>query len=69
MKAARPERSVPMPKTKYVLLLPLTYNDGTRVPKEVRDQIEEELFVRFGGFSLRRVRQGSLPDDGWAEIS
>src|SRR5437773_45349 len=34
---------------KAVLLIPLTYNDGTRVPQEVRDEIDDALFILSGG--------------------
>ncbi len=39
-----------MARMKYVMLLPLTYNDSSTVPKEVRDQIEDEIYLFSGGF-------------------
>ena len=37
-----------MAKVKYILLLPLTYNDKSKVPKDVKDQILDELLVLAG---------------------
>jgi hypothetical protein len=48
-----------MAKVKYVLLLPLTYNDGSRVPKKVRDQIEEEIYLLAGGFRYGAAGKGA----------
>ena len=39
-----------MRRVKYVLLLPLTYNDGSRVPKKVRQQIEHAIYLLANGF-------------------
>ena len=39
-----------MRRVKYVLLLPLTYNDGSRVPKKVRQQIEDAIYLLANGF-------------------
>lgn len=48
-----------MAKVKYVLLLPLTYNDGTAVPKKVRDQIQDEIYVLAGGYHYGAVGEGA----------
>jgi hypothetical protein len=47
------------PKIRYVLLIPLTYNDGRAVPKTVLDQIYEEIFVLAGGYSIAGTVQGA----------
>ena len=48
-----------MAKVKYVMLLPLTYNDKSKVPKEVRDQIEDEIFLLAGGFRYGAAGRGA----------
>lgn len=48
-----------MAKAKYVLLLPLTYNDGSRVSKEVRNQIEEEIYLLAGGYRFGATGKGA----------
>ncbi len=37
---------------KATLLIPLTFNDGTAVPKEVLDAIEEEIYLAFNGWTV-----------------
>src|SRR5438034_11427545 len=44
---------------KAILLIPLTYNDGSRVPQEGLDQIYEALFVRSGGDTSAGTVQGA----------
>src|SRR5438045_2777716 len=48
-----------MAKVKYVLLLPLTYNDGSEIPKGVHDQIEEEIFLFAGGYRYGGTGKGA----------
>jgi hypothetical protein len=48
-----------MAKVKYVMLLPLTYNDKSEVPKEVRDQIEDEIFLLAGGYRFGAIGPGA----------
>ena len=48
-----------MAKVKYVLLLPLTYNDGTSVPKNIRDQILDEIFLLAGGYHCGAIGEGA----------
>ena len=48
-----------MAKVKFVLLMPLTYNDGSQVPKNVMDRIEDELFVLAGGFNIAGTGKGA----------
>jgi hypothetical protein len=53
-----------MPK-KAILLIPLTYNDGSRVPEEVLDEIYEALFALSGGHtSAGTVRGAYRMEDG-----
>src|SRR5437879_1252312 len=54
-----PARNFSMAKVKYVLLLPLTYNDGTRVPKKVRDQIEDEIYLLANGYRYGAAGKGA----------
>jgi len=48
-----------MPRGKYVLLVPLDYNDGSEIPKNLRDQFFEELFVLAGGYHIAGVGTGA----------
>jgi hypothetical protein len=48
-----------MALTKYLLLLPLTYNDKTRVPKVVLDGILEQLFDFAGGYTVAGAAKGA----------
>ena len=55
---------------KAILLIPLTYNDGSRVSQEVLDSIFESLFVLSGGYTAAgtvrgtyRMRDGSKQTD------
>lgn len=64
-----------MAKVKFVLLMPLTYNDGSHVPKDVMDRIEAELFVLAGGYTIAgtgkgayRMRNGSRQIDETLQI-
>jgi hypothetical protein len=34
------------------LLIPLTFNDGTEVPKATLDAIEEEIYLAFNGWTV-----------------
>ena len=42
-----------------IVLIPLTYNDGTRVPREILESIREELFVAFHGWTLEGTVKGA----------
>jgi hypothetical protein len=44
---------------KAILLIPLTYNDGSQVPEAVLDEIYEELFVLSGGHTSAGTVQGA----------
>ena len=44
---------------KAILLIPLTYNDGSRIPQEVLDEIYEALFVLSGGHTSVGTVQGA----------
>jgi hypothetical protein len=47
------------PKIKYVLLVPLTYNDGSCVPQEILDGMLDEIFVLAGGYSIAGTVKGA----------
>ena len=47
------------PKTKYVLLLPLNYNDGRVVPQKVLEGMLDEIFVLAGGYSIAGTVKGA----------
>src|SRR5262245_51414174 len=42
-----------------VVLVPLTYNDGTAVPRKVLKSIREELFVAFHGWTVEGTVKGA----------
>ena len=44
---------------KAIVLIPLTYNDGSRVPQDVLDGIFESLFVLSGGYTSTGTVQGA----------
>jgi hypothetical protein len=44
---------------KAILLVPLTYNDGSHVPQEVLDEIYEALFVLSGGHTSAGTVHGA----------
>lgn len=48
-----------MTKVKHVLLLPVNLNDGSRVPKDVLDQIFDDLFVLAGGYYVAGEGDGA----------
>ena len=48
-----------MPK-KAILLIPLTYNDGSHVPEEVLDEIYEALFTLSGGHTSAGTVRGAF---------
>jgi len=48
-----------MATVKYVLLVPLNFNDGSEIPKEVREQLFEELFVLAGGYHIAGAGTGA----------
>jgi len=48
-----------MARAKYLLLLPLTYNDRSQIPKSIRDHVLDELFVLAGGYYIAGVGQGA----------
>jgi hypothetical protein len=60
---------------KAILLIPLTYNDGTRVPQEVLKGIYEALFALSGGHTnagrvegAYRMKDGSKQTDVLEEV-
>ena len=48
-----------MAKAKYVLLLPLTYNDRSQIPKAVQDHVLDELFILANGYHVAGVGRGA----------
>jgi len=48
-------KSLPQESRKYDFYLPLRYNNGRDIEREKLDQVERELFSRFGGLtSIKR---------------
>lgn len=46
--------------TKAVVLVPLTYNDGSKVPRRVHGGIRDELFDAFGGWTFEGEVEGAF---------
>jgi hypothetical protein len=44
---------------KAILLVPLTFNDGTSVPTATLDAIYDDLFVHFGGYTIAGTVKGA----------
>ena len=47
------------PKIKFVLLIPLAYNNGKAVPRAVISRILDEIFVLAGGHTVAGTVQGA----------
>jgi hypothetical protein len=41
------------------VLVPLTYNDGSRVPRSTLASVQEELFREFGGWTVEGTVKGA----------
>jgi len=48
-----------MARVKYLMLLPLTYNDQSRVPKAVLEEILERIYVFSGGYTIAGAARGA----------
>jgi len=44
---------------KVILLVPLTFNDGSMIAQATLDAIFEELFVEYGGYTIAGTVQGT----------
>jgi hypothetical protein len=63
------------PKVKFVLLIPLKYNDGQAVPQEVFKRMRNEIYALFGGLTQAgtvkgayRMRDGTKKEDESLEV-
>lgn len=57
------------PLLKFVVLVPLRFNDGTQVPNDVILDFQEKLFLLGGGFTLAGTVEGAyLMADGKKQI-
>ncbi len=57
------------PLSKFILFVPLYYNDGRKVPKKVILDFEDRLFVLGGGFTdMGTVRGAYRMADGKKQI-
>lgn len=45
--------------SKYLVLVPLAYNDGSPVPEETILEFEEQLFLLGGGFTVAGTVRGA----------
>ena len=48
-------------RIKSVVYLPLTYNDGTQVAESVFEEILDEVYVAFGGYTDKGTVDGAYP--------
>jgi hypothetical protein len=46
-------------RKKVILLIPLTFNDGAPVPKELRSSIHSQLYAFAGGLKVVGTVEGS----------
>jgi hypothetical protein len=54
-----------MPMVKCVLLIPVYYNDGKEIPKEAIGRILDEIYEKFGGYTVAGATHGAYRmDDG-----
>ena len=58
MAAPRKKRSKGRLK-EAVVLIHLTYNDGTRVPRDVIESIQQEVFIAFHGWTIEGTVKGA----------
>jgi hypothetical protein len=57
------------PISKFVLLVPLKYNDGSDVPPDVILDFQEALFALAGGFTVAGTVEGAyLMEDGNKQV-
>ena len=48
-----------MAKVKYILLIPMKYNDGSKVPTSVLAEIEDDLYALAGGYFSAEKGKGA----------
>lgn len=48
-----------MALAKYLMLMPITYNDGSRVPKQLQDEITDRIYVFAGGYTIAGAAKGA----------
>lgn len=54
---------------KYVLLIPLTYNDGSVVPKSIRDRLLDEIYLLSSGYTIAGTVTGAFRmEDGGKKV-
>lgn len=62
-------RSVWNVKIKFILLVPLRYNDGTDVSATTLRSIDDDLFVFAGGYTIAGEVEGAWKmDDGTKQV-
>jgi hypothetical protein len=44
-----------------IILIPLTYNDGAEVPREILESICDEIFIAFHGWTIEGTVKGAYP--------
>lgn len=49
------------PLPKFILLVPLNYNDGRKVPKKVILDFKAKLFALAGGYTIAGTVEGAYP--------
>ena len=56
-------------KIKFILLVPLRYNDGTEVSAETLQSIDDDLFILAGGYTVAGEVEGAWKmDDGTRQV-
>jgi hypothetical protein len=54
------EREFDVAKRKYTVLIPLNYNDGTKVPDAELDEIYNKFYTLAGGYTLTGTVTGAF---------
>ena len=49
----------PPTNSKYLLLVPTTFNDGSQVPEDVFIDLQDSLFLRFNGYTVGGTVSGA----------
>jgi hypothetical protein len=49
-------------KVRFEIKLPIYYNNGLRIEAEKHDQTQEEIFEKFGAYTLQTVTRGIWRD-------
>jgi hypothetical protein len=58
-KRGKPKRKQGDHPKEAIVLIPLTYNDGTEIPRETIESISDEVYVAFNGWMIKGTVKGA----------